>query len=72
MVGLAATLLSRGTSTVIASVVPVPDERAFAVMLSLHRRLRRSVPPARALAAAQAEHGESGFLCLGYGGRCSG
>lgn len=72
VVGLAATLLGRGTSTVIASVVPVPDERACAVMLSLHRRLRRSVPPARALAAAQVEHGESGFLCLGYGGRCSG
>lgn len=70
--GLAATLLGRGTSTVIASVVPIPDERACAVMLSLHRRLRRSVPPARALAAAQVEHGESGFLCLGYGGRCSG
>lgn len=70
--GLAATLLGRGTSTVIASVVPVPDERACAVMLSLHRRLGRSVPPAWALAAAQAEHGESGFLCLGYGGRCSG
>ncbi|MBE9374841.1 CHAT domain-containing protein [Saccharopolyspora sp. HNM0983] len=69
--GVAATLLGRGTSTVIASVVPVPDERTAAVMLSLHRRLRRSVPPAQALAAAQHEHGESGFVCLGYGGRCA-
>ncbi|MGW1677130.1 CHAT domain-containing protein [Saccharopolyspora sp. NPDC002376] len=66
--GLATTLLGRGTSTVIASVVPVPDERTVNVMMSLHRALRDGVAPAEALAAAQAEHGESGFVCLGYGG----
>lgn len=67
--GLAAVLLGRGTATVIASVVPVPDERTAAVMLSLHTALRRGAPPAEALAVAQAVHGEAGFLCLGYGGR---
>ncbi len=68
LTGLAATLLGRGTATVIASVVPVPDERTAEVMLSLHSLLRRGVAPAEALAAAQATHGESGFLCLGFGG----
>ncbi|RKT84883.1 CHAT domain-containing protein [Saccharopolyspora antimicrobica] len=66
--GLATTLLGRGTATVIASVVPVPDERTVDVMTSLHRSLSSGVAPAEALAAAQAEHGESGFVCLGYGG----
>ncbi|MCI2421161.1 CHAT domain-containing protein [Saccharopolyspora sp. K220] len=66
--GLAATLLGRGTATVIASVVPVPDERTASVMASLHRALRAGSPPATALAEAQAQHGETGFVCLGYGG----
>lgn len=68
LMGLAATLLGRGTVTLIASVIPVPDERTARVMLSLHKQLRHGVPPATALAKAQAEHGESGFICLGYGG----
>ncbi|MER6991794.1 CHAT domain-containing protein [Saccharopolyspora hirsuta] len=66
--GLATTLLGRGTATVIASVVPVPDERTVKVMKSLHESLREGATPARALATAQAQHGESGFVCLGYGG----
>ncbi|GAA2818930.1 CHAT domain-containing protein [Saccharopolyspora taberi] len=67
--GLAAALLGRGTATVIASVIPVPDDRTAAVMVTLHAALRRGLPPAQALAEAQAEHGETGFVCLGYGGR---
>ncbi|WP_223839845.1 CHAT domain-containing protein [Saccharopolyspora pogona] len=66
--GLATTFLGRGTATVIASVVPVPDERTASVMVSLHRALREGRPAAAALAGAQAEHGEAGFVCLGYGG----
>lgn len=66
--GLPATLLSRGTSTVVASVLPVPDERAERVMTTLHAGLRDGWPPAAALAEAQARHRESGFVCLGYGG----
>nr|WP_233626945.1 CHAT domain-containing protein [Saccharopolyspora sp. HNM0986] len=69
LTGLAATLLGRGTVTVIASVVPIPDERTVHVMVALHDSLRRGVAPAEALASAQARHGETGFLCLGYGGR---
>ncbi|MFR9730354.1 CHAT domain-containing protein [Saccharopolyspora sp. MS10] len=68
LTGLAATLLGRGTATVIASVVPVPDERTAHLMIALHSLLRHGVAPAEALAAAQAAHGESGFLCLGFGG----
>ncbi|MFD0918379.1 CHAT domain-containing tetratricopeptide repeat protein [Saccharopolyspora rosea] len=70
--GLAATLLGRGTATVIASVVPVPDERTARVMLALHTALREGRAPATALAEAQAAHGESGFVCLGYGGEADG
>jgi tetratricopeptide (TPR) repeat protein len=66
--GLTATLLDRGTATVIASVVPVPDERTVEVMLTLHDRLDAGLPPAAALAEAQAGHGETGFICIGYGG----
>jgi len=68
LTGLASALLGRGTATVIASVVPVPDERTEKVMLRLHAELRRGVQPSAALAVAQAEHGEAGFLCFGYGG----
>lgn len=66
--GLTTTLLNRGTATVVASVVPVPDERTADLMLSLHRSLQAGASPAAALASAQAEHGEAGFVCLGYGG----
>lgn len=66
--GLATALLGRGTATVIASIVPVSDERAAEVMPALHAGLRRGSSPAQALAAAQREHGEAGFLCFGHGG----
>jgi CHAT domain-containing protein len=66
--GMSTALLRRGTATVIASILPVPDARTAEVMVSLHAALRRGIAPAAALARAQARHGESGFLCLGYGG----
>ncbi|MEB3370269.1 CHAT domain-containing protein [Saccharopolyspora mangrovi] len=66
--GLTATLLERGTATVIASVVPVPDERTVEVMLTLHDALDSGLRPSAALAKAQARHGETGFICIGYGG----
>lgn len=65
LMGLAAALLARGTATLVASVVPVPDERTAAVMTALHAGLRRGLPPAAALAAAQAKHGQLGFACFG-------
>ncbi|GAA2329333.1 CHAT domain-containing protein [Saccharopolyspora halophila] len=66
--GLTTTLLDRGAATVIASVVPIPDDRTAEVMCSLHEALAEGRPPDTALAEAQARHGESGFICVGYGG----
>ncbi len=65
LMGLAAALLARGTATLVASVVPVPDERVVAVMTALHAGLRRGLAPAAALAEAQADHGQLGFVCFG-------
>lgn len=65
LMGLAAALLGRGTATLIASVVPVPDEPTSKVMAALHGGLRAGLTPAAALATAQAEHGQLGFVCFG-------
>lgn len=65
LMGLAAALLARGTATLVASVVPVPDERAVVIMTALHAGLRGGLAPAAALARAQADHGQLGFVCFG-------
>lgn len=66
LLGLAATFLERGTSQLIASVVPVPDAATKELMIAVHRRLRDDVPPAQALAEAQEELGQpNGFVCVG-------
>jgi CHAT domain-containing protein len=49
----------------VASVVPVPDEPTSKVMAALHAGLREGLTPAEALAAAQANHGQLGFVCFG-------
>jgi CHAT domain-containing protein len=67
LLGLAAALLGLGTRTVIASVVPVPDDGAKHLMLDFHRRLVAGAAPATALAAAQACTSVAGFVCLGTG-----
>ncbi|MCP2166052.1 CHAT domain-containing protein [Goodfellowiella coeruleoviolacea] len=65
--GLASVLLRQGVSTLVASLLPVPDDRATDVMLALHRGLRAGLAPAAALAEAQAAHGQLGFVCFGSG-----
>jgi len=71
--GLAASLLSLGTQTVIASLGPVDDETTLALTADLYKRLQAGMPPAAALAAAQAaappEHAASAanFVCMGAG-----
>jgi tetratricopeptide (TPR) repeat protein len=75
LMGLAGALFALGTCTLVASVIPVPDETARGLMLALHRGLREGMPPAAALARAQAElmarSGMSavsaGFVCFGAG-----
>jgi CHAT domain-containing protein len=68
LLGLSTTLLAGGTRTIVASVVPVPDAAARRVMVELHERLAAGMPPAVALAEAQASETTSaaaGFVCLG-------
>lgn len=77
VMGLAAALLSLGTRSLVATVVPVPDDASRPLMLQLHRRLRRGQSPAVALAAAQRAPGiartaesrcaAAGFVCFGAG-----
>jgi CHAT domain-containing protein len=59
-------LFARGGQALIASAIPVPDERAADLMITLHRHLGAGLPPAHALAEAQAEHGHLGFTCIGF------
>ncbi|MET0234323.1 MAG: CHAT domain-containing protein [Kibdelosporangium sp.] len=63
----ASVLFERGGQALIASTVPVPDERAVELMITLHRSLQAGRSPATALAEAQARHGHLGFSCLGAG-----
>ncbi|MGQ0839370.1 CHAT domain-containing protein [Actinokineospora sp.] len=67
LLGLTALLLRRGTRTVIASTLPVPDDRAADLMSTLHDHLRAGIAPAHALARAQAVHGHLGFVTFGAG-----
>jgi CHAT domain-containing protein len=66
-IGMATALLRCGTATVVASVLPVPDRQAVGLVSELHAGLAAGRTPAAALAAAQAEHGHLGFVCLGAG-----
>ncbi|HST65762.1 MAG TPA: CHAT domain-containing protein [Mycobacteriales bacterium] len=74
LLGLSAALLAIGVRSLVASVLPVPDEAARPVMVSLHRHLRSGAPPAAALARARSEFpagaawvAAAGFLCWGAG-----
>jgi hypothetical protein len=77
LLGLAASLLGLGSRTLVASLLPVPDQATRSLMLDFHRRLRSGRPPAEALAGAQAIGLASGddaavaaaasFVCLGRG-----
>ncbi len=71
--GLAAALLGLRTSTVVAGLGPVRDPEVPPLMARLHEGLIAGLPPARALAAAQAESepeklvSAASFVCLGLG-----
>jgi tetratricopeptide (TPR) repeat protein len=74
LLGLSATFLSRGTSALVASVVPIPDLETAPLMTAFHRRLLGGAPAPDALAGAQASLREggprdlaaaAGFVCLG-------
>jgi CHAT domain-containing protein/tetratricopeptide (TPR) repeat protein len=71
LMGIAAELLSMGTRTVVATLLPVPDDRVRHLMGALHQRLRDGEAPAEALVRARADVQDdspdplSGFACLG-------
>ena len=76
VMGLAQALLALGSQTVVATVVPVPDEATHPLMVDLHARLAAGAQPAEALAAAQravgthdpaARAAAAGFVCFGDG-----
>lgn len=77
ILGLAAALLTAGTATLVAPVVPVADAETAPLMCTYHERVVAGDPPAVALAAAQQRHqhdsirayaSAAGFICLGAGG----
>jgi tetratricopeptide (TPR) repeat protein len=74
LLGLTATLLSRGANQIVAAVVPVPDAETTPLMVELHRLLAAGESPPAALATAQqkvtrdaspAAAAAAGFVCLG-------
>jgi tetratricopeptide (TPR) repeat protein len=72
LMGLAAALFALGMTTLVASVIPVPDAATKELMLALHGGLQAGLPPALALARAQAEWAgdpavSAGFVCFGAG-----
>jgi CHAT domain-containing protein/Tfp pilus assembly protein PilF len=76
LMGFSGALLSLGTSALVASVVPVPDEPTRRLMLALHERLAAGCEPAAALAQARVDALDTsdadyaaavGFVCFGAG-----
>jgi CHAT domain-containing protein len=72
--GFAAALFALGSRTLVASVVPVPDDATRPLMTAFHGRLAAGETPATALARAQASVSDdlgvspaatAGFVCLG-------
>jgi CHAT domain-containing protein len=76
VLGLTAALFALGTRTVVATVIPVPDEATRPMMLALHTALRLGLQPAEALVQARtaadpldpsALATAAGFVCFGAG-----
>jgi CHAT domain-containing protein len=65
--GVVSVLLGLGTSTLVASVLPVPHQLACDVTVAFHRRLVAGDRPAAALAAAAPPGALSPFLVFGSG-----
>ncbi|MFI7637557.1 CHAT domain-containing protein [Nonomuraea sp. NPDC049400] len=65
--GLPGTFLAKGSSCVVAGLVPVRDEGARALMSVFHELVAAGHPPDAALASAAAKTGETGFVCFGAG-----
>jgi CHAT domain-containing protein len=76
VVGTATALVGLGVRSVLAPVLPVPDEAAAPFSVALHTALRAGSTPAAALAAARAGAGDDPgrralaavFVCIGVDG----
>jgi CHAT domain-containing protein len=69
LMGFTAAVFALGTQTVIAAVVPVPDEATKGLMLEVDRRLSEGLDPATALMEARQPDNlpMSAFVCFGSG-----
>lgn len=67
MTGLAAALLAVGTRTVVAPLLPFPDETGGAPAHTWHRLVRQGTAPAAALATAARDVAATALICLGFG-----
>jgi CHAT domain-containing protein len=76
LLGLGAALHRTGTESVVASLVPVSDDAAVAMMVALHREVAAGEPVAAALARARqviapdrpaAVAVRAAFVCFGLG-----
>ncbi|MDA0183361.1 CHAT domain-containing protein [Solirubrobacter phytolaccae] len=72
LMGFTAAVFALGTSTVIAAVVPVPDEATKGLMLALDEALQAGAKPAEALVKARAKDAfmsvaGAAFVCFGAG-----
>ncbi|MEV4056038.1 CHAT domain-containing protein [Amycolatopsis sp. NPDC049688] len=71
LLGLASALLALGTTSLVATVLPIPDDAGRALMVRHHRHLAAGLTPAAALARAQAELPDSpaasSYVCYGAG-----
>jgi CHAT domain-containing protein len=76
LMGFTAAVFALGTQTVIAAVVPVPDETTQGLMVALDEELTKQTPPAAALVRARAAIAgddrrravaRAAFVCFGAG-----
>jgi tetratricopeptide (TPR) repeat protein len=67
ILGFTAALLYAGTSSVVSSLVRVPDETVANVMVGYHRAVAGGAEPARALATASLAAPLVPFVCFGSG-----
>ncbi len=67
ILGFTAALLYAGTSSVVSSLVRVPDETVANVMVGYHRAVAGGAEPARALATASLAAPLVPFVCFGGG-----
>ncbi|SDK71392.1 CHAT domain-containing protein [Nonomuraea jiangxiensis] len=65
--GLPGTFLAKGSTCVVAGMVPVRDDVAPVMMSTFHQLVAAGHPPDAALAHAAAKTGEVGFACFGAG-----